>query len=90
LICVGGGNYTIVAEKWLNSTLITNKTSLIILENENSDYELILKKDWFYWATTVKYPVLRIINIIIALVYSLLLWYVIAMYIEIKNLEQKN
>lgn len=87
LIQVGGGNYTLLTEKLIDGEMYSNKSSLIITENDDVYYDLILKKDNLYWVNRTISYIQHTINFIIISLYSLFLWISCVIYWEYKNLS---
>jgi len=80
-IKIGGGNYTIKGEKKDDGIYLSAETAITLEENKNSNIQLMLKKDRFWWLQSFLVLVLIILCCIG-------LWGFIVLWIETKNYER--
>lgn len=77
-IKIGGGNYTIKSEKKDNGNYFSAKTTITLIENENINTQLMLRKVSFWWLQDIP-------SYLIIFLLSLELWLIVLFYEYTKN-----
>ena len=81
-IKIGGGNYTIAGEKKEGNSHLSAKTTITLVENENNNIQLILKKDRFWW---LRCPLPSSLVLVLLIFSNLSLCSFIVLYIKTGN-----